>query len=85
MEIHEGTDEQQNESIMTLCEFQYWTSIGGIVSSVRDHRKKVGKQWRSPAPADMLLIPTLVFASISAGVGNLPSFPTFFSMIPNQT
>ena len=26
-----------------------------------------------------------MFTSISAGVGDLPCFPTFFSMIPNQT
>ena len=27
----------------------------GILSSIRDHREKVGKQGRSPTPADILV------------------------------
>ena len=58
---------------------------------IRDHRVKVVKQRRSPTPADYTsghLIPTsvytitklgikIMFISISAGVGDLPCFPTF--------
>ena len=40
-----------------------------ILSLIRDHRKKVWKQGRLPAPSDILV----------------SGFPTFFSMIPNQT
>ena len=60
----------------------------GILSSIRDHRKKKGKQGRSPTPADILVnILSLIqsprprlnlFTSISAGVGDLPCSPTFF-------
>ena len=66
-----------------------------ILSLNRDRRKKVGKQGRSPTPADictgehLILIQSipktktksgskLMFTSISAGVGNLLCFPTFF-------
>ena len=38
----------------------------GMLSSITDHRKKLGKQGRSPAPVDILadsLIPTPIYTN----------------------